>query len=79
LLYYKIRFVFRKKSKFIFKFKRKVWNFPAYVIKIVETIASKIDDYFPYPFNEEIRGIAEASNSNVGDIVFANLIYDITA
>ena len=49
------------------------------MIKIVETIASKVDEYFPYPFNEEIRGIAEASNSNVGDIVIVNLIYEITA
>ena len=45
----------------------------------METIANRIDEYFPYPFNEEIRGIAKASNSNVGDIVVANLIYELTA
>ena len=49
------------------------------LIKNFEKISEKIDDYFPYPFNEEIRGIAEASNSKVGDIVILTLTYEITA
>ena len=48
-------------------------------MKLIETVAAQIDDYFPHPFNDEIRGIAKASNSNVGDIVVVNLIYEITA
>ena len=63
----------------IFNFCRKLWKLPDYVMKIVETIANRIDDYFPYPFNEEIRGIAQSANLDEGDVVISNLIYDITA
>ena len=52
---------------------------PDFAIKILETIAGDIDKYFPYPFNEEIRGIAKATNIDVGDVVVSNLIYDLTA
>jgi hypothetical protein len=38
-----------------------------------------VDDYLPYPYNDELRGIAEATGLPLGDIVAANLIYDATA
>jgi hypothetical protein len=38
------------------------------VIALVEILASQIDNYFPYPFNEEIKGVANAINVTVGDV-----------
>jgi hypothetical protein len=48
-------------------------------IALLEKVAALIDDIFPYPFNEELRGIAEAVNADLGDVVTANIIYDLTA
>jgi hypothetical protein len=45
----------------------------------LEKVVTLLDDIFPYPFNEELRGIAEASNANLGDVVTVNIIYDVTA
>lgn len=44
-----------------------------------EVLASGIDEFLPYPFNEEIKGIAEALDVSLGDVVLINLIYDLTA
>lgn len=48
-------------------------------IPLFEVIAAEIDDYLPYPFNEEIKGIASGLNITVGDVVLYNLVYDLTA
>lgn len=44
-----------------------------------EVLASGIDEFLPYPFNEEMKGIAEALDVSLGDVVLINLIYDLTA
>lgn len=64
---------------FYFNFKRKSLNLPPELVKVGEYIAGDLDNFFPYPFNEEIRGITEAIDGTLGDVVIANLIYDITA
>ncbi len=46
---------------------------------MAELFAADIDSFFPYPFNEELKGIADAADINLGDIVISNLIYDLTA
>lgn len=54
-------------------------NFTAPIIDLVEKVAARIDQTFPYPYNEEFKGIAEASGQNLGDVIVANIIYDVTA
>lgn len=49
------------------------------LIPILEIIASDIDRYLAYPYNDEMRGIAKATGLILGDIVLANLLYDATA
>ena len=44
-----------------------------------ELIAAELDSFFPYPFNEEIKGMAQGLDIPVGDIVIANFIYEMTA
>jgi hypothetical protein len=46
---------------------------------LFELIATELDVFFPYPFNEEIKGMAQGLDIPVGDIVIANFIYEITA
>lgn len=54
---------------------------PPFIIKLAELVAAEIDSFFPYPFNEELKGISDALEGAVslGDVVLANLIYDLTA
>lgn len=58
---------------------KKMLNLTKPVIDLIENVASKIDDYFPHPYNDELKGIAEATNYNLGDVIVANMIYDVTA
>lgn len=46
---------------------------------LIELIAGKVDDYIPYPFNEELKGMAKSLNISVGDAVLFNIVYDLTA
>ena len=59
--------------------KRQGFKIPEKIIRLVELFAADIDSYFPYPFNEELKGIAEATGVELGDVVISNLIYDLTA
>jgi len=56
---------------------RKKLNFKFF--PVFELIAAELDAFFPYPFNEEIRGMAQGLDIPVGDIVIANFIYEMTA
>lgn len=60
-------------------FDRAILNFTKPIIQLVEKIAATIDNVFPYPYNEELKGIAQASGSDLGDVIVANIIYDVTA
>ena len=46
---------------------------------VIDYIGSKLEDLFPYPFNEEIRGIAKILDTKIGDVVLFNILYDLTA
>ncbi|XP_077158246.1 acid ceramidase [Paroedura picta] len=48
--------------------------------KLVQLLESKLvwlGSTLPYPFNEEIKGIAEAADAPLGDIVVFNVFYEI--
>ena len=38
-----------------------------------------MENYIHPPYAGEMKGIAKTLNGSVGDVVLANLIYDITA
>jgi len=53
---------------------------PQVLIDGVSKIGEKIEDYVPYPYNQEIIGIADRLDGvNRGDILLANIIYELTA
>ena len=53
---------------------------PQALINGVSKIGEKIEDHVPYPYNQEIVGIADRLDGvNKGDILLANIIYEITA
>ncbi len=53
---------------------------PEALVNELSKIGEKIEDYVPEPYNEEIVGIAELLDGvTTGDILLANIIYEITA
>ncbi|XP_060069474.1 N-acylethanolamine-hydrolyzing acid amidase-like [Ylistrum balloti] len=52
---------------------------PSVVLPLVEDIAAELDSYIKSPYAEEMRGIAKNLNISLGDIVGANLLYDVSA
>ena len=52
---------------------------PEDLIPVVEIIGDEIEQYIQPPFAGEMRGIAKTLNMSVGDVVLANIIYDVTA
>jgi len=42
-------------------------------------LASKLDILIPQPFSDEIRGISKFTGIPLGDVVLANIIYDLNA
>lgn len=52
---------------------------PKELIPLIEKIGADIEQYIPAPYAGEMRGIAKAVDAKIGDVVLANLIYDITA
>ncbi|XP_071113649.1 N-acylethanolamine-hydrolyzing acid amidase-like [Haliotis cracherodii] len=52
---------------------------PEDAIPLVEEIGRELDSYLPMEYADEMRGIATAMNTSLGDIVLVNLAYDITA
>lgn len=52
---------------------------PTIVLPLVEQIAADLDKYIESPYAAEMRGIAKNLNIPLGDIVGANLLYDVSA
>ncbi|OWF44718.1 N-acylethanolamine-hydrolyzing acid amidase [Mizuhopecten yessoensis] len=52
---------------------------PEVLLPLVEAIAADLDSYIKSPYAQEMRGIAKSLNMNLGDIVGANLLYDVSA
>lgn len=46
---------------------------------LLEVVGKDVEKYFPQPYADEMLGIAEYYNMSVGEIVIANLAYDVTA
>ena len=55
--------------------------YPKLLIRAISDITAHFEDYFPYPYADEIRGIVKYSNNTVtlGQVVLGNIIYDLTA
>ncbi|XP_054846439.1 acid ceramidase isoform X1 [Eublepharis macularius] len=55
-----------------------VMLFPsAKLVHLLETKMAWLGSTLPYPFNEEIKGIADATGAVLGDIVIFNVFYEI--
>ena len=46
---------------------------------MAEVIAGKLDRYFQQPYSDELRCLSEASGIPLGDVILANIYYDLTA
>jgi len=52
---------------------------PRVLIEAIAVVTNSVDKLVPYPYNEEIVGIANALNTSIADILLANLYYELTA
>ncbi|VDM69705.1 unnamed protein product [Strongylus vulgaris] len=52
---------------------------PKHLLPIAFWIAGELNRFFPYEYEEEIRGIAKASGLALGHVVSMNILYDILA
>ena len=52
---------------------------PAAVLDVVAAIGPEVDKHFRAPYAGEMTGIAAAAGIAVGDVVLANLFYELTA
>lgn len=49
------------------------------VLDLLALVGSKMDDSFPYPYNRELVGVANATGASIADVVLLNVLYEITA
>jgi len=49
------------------------------LIPILMKLGEELDKFIPQPFADEMRGISETLGLPLGEIVMANLIYDVSA
>ena len=52
---------------------------PKIAVDAVNIIGSDLDKYLPDPYAGEIRGISKCTNVTVGELLLANLLYELTA
>ena len=52
---------------------------PSELLPILALLGDDLDTYIPYPYNQEILGMALQVGMPVGDVVLLNLLYDLTA
>ncbi|XP_066282814.1 N-acylethanolamine-hydrolyzing acid amidase-like [Branchiostoma lanceolatum] len=52
---------------------------PEEVLPLVDILTADLDQYLPQPFAGEMRGIANCTGIDLGEIVILNLAYDLTA
>jgi N-acylethanolamine-hydrolysing acid amidase len=53
--------------------------FPKPLLPLFERLALYLDDYFPAPFPDELRGVALGLNMSLSDVVILNILYDFSA
>ena len=54
-------------------------SFPPAVLPLAEKVALYVDTLFEEPYPGEMKGIAEALNISLPEVILANLYYDLTA
>uniref|UniRef100_A0A1X7U5P5 N-acylethanolamine-hydrolyzing acid amidase n=1 Tax=Amphimedon queenslandica TaxID=400682 RepID=A0A1X7U5P5_AMPQE len=54
---------------------------PKVLVNAVTEVTKHLDKYFPYPYADELKGMAAATggNATLGELVLGNVIYDMTA
>ncbi|XP_070568770.1 N-acylethanolamine-hydrolyzing acid amidase-like [Ptychodera flava] len=52
---------------------------PEALIPVVELVGENVEKYIPSPYGEEMVGVAQCLDMNVGDVVMLNLLYDMSA
>ncbi|KAH3726701.1 N-acylethanolamine-hydrolyzing acid amidase-like [Dreissena polymorpha] len=52
---------------------------PEELLPFIDLIATDLDDYIDQPYSDEMRGIANIMNISLGEVLLANLIYDLSA
>ncbi|XP_060102404.1 acid ceramidase [Heteronotia binoei] len=70
----------KEELKIIIEHIRKVMTvfFPSgKLVQLLESKMAWLGSTLPYPFNEEIKGIADATGTPLGDIVIFNVFYEI--
>ena len=64
---------------FVLNFFHRIILPSAEVIHMAEVIASKLDRFFQQPYSDELRCFSDASKVPLGDIILANVFYELTA
>jgi len=54
-------------------------HIPPQILPLVNKVGEDLDKYVKQPFADEMRGIAKASGVGIGEILYMNFIYDLTA
>ena len=55
-------------------------SLPSELASLVSTLGEDVDKYMPYPYGQELVGIANAlTNTTVSDAVLGNILYELTA
>lgn len=50
------------------------------VLDLLGVVGKRVETVFPYPYNEELMGVAETLKGvNIGDVMLVNALYEITA
>ena len=49
------------------------------VLDLLALVGSKVGNAFPYPYNRELVGVANATGTSIADVVLLNVLYEITA
>ncbi|XP_007895206.2 N-acylethanolamine-hydrolyzing acid amidase [Callorhinchus milii] len=52
---------------------------PEWVIPIISTIGPELDEFFPYPYSAELRGVCKAIGISIGEGILLNFVYEATA
>lgn len=53
---------------------------PSEALDVLGVVGGKVETAIPYPYNQELVGIAESLKGvNIGDVILANTLYEITA
>lgn len=52
---------------------------PSYVLPLAEEVALYVDTLFEEPYPMELKGLSEAVNISLSEVILTNMFYDLTA